>query len=91
MAKTKGTASWQGGQGGRWQKTPWSSHEDEWELFISAKPFKFFISSTTHVRKLEARANLTFGFYGMRPKFWWCTLYSSPMEEVSYLDCEYRY
>ena len=29
----------------------------EWEIFISEKLFKFFVSSTTHVRKLEARAN----------------------------------
>ena len=32
----------------------------QWELFISAKPFKFFVSSSTHVRKLEARANRKF-------------------------------
>ena len=27
---------------------------------VSAKPFKFLVSSTTHVRKLEARANRKF-------------------------------
>ena len=32
----------------------------QWELFISAKPFKFLVSPTTHVRKLEARANRKF-------------------------------
>ena len=63
----------------------------EWELFISAKPFKFFVSCTTHIHKLEAWANRKFGFYEMRPKFWWCTLYSNPMEEVSHLDYEYHY
>ena len=28
--------------------------------FISAKPFKFFVSSMTHVHKLEAHANCKF-------------------------------
>ena len=32
----------------------------EWELFISVKLFKFFISSTTHLRKLEAPTNRKF-------------------------------
>ena len=58
----------------------------EWEIFISVKLFKFFVSSTTHLRKLEARANHKFQFYEMWPKFWWCTLYSNPMEEVSYVS-----
>ena len=34
--------------------------KQKWELFISAKPFKFLVSPTTHVRKLEARANRKF-------------------------------
>ena len=32
----------------------------QWELFISAKPFKFSVSSMTHVLKLEACANHKF-------------------------------
>ena len=32
----------------------------QWELFISVKPFKFLVSPTTHVCKLEARANRKF-------------------------------
>ena len=61
-------------------------HKLEWALFIIAKPFKFFVSSTTHIRKLAARANRKLKFYGMRPELWWYSLYSKPMEEVSYVS-----
>ena len=60
----------------------------KWALFKTVKPFKFSVPSTTHIRKLEARANRKFVFYGMRPEVWWYNLYSKPMGEVSYLNYE---
>ena len=60
-------------------------------LMQKSKLFKFFRVVMPHVRKLEARANRKIIFYGMRPKLWWSSLYSKPMEEVCYLSYEHRY
>ena len=60
-------------------------------LIHNCEAIQVFVSSTTHVRKLAARANRKFRFYGMWPEFWGYSLYSKPMEEVSYLNYEYRY
>ena len=41
----------------------------QWEIFIIAKPFKFFVTSVNHICKLKACANLKFQFYGMHTNF----------------------
>ena len=41
-----------------------SDGEEEWRISKTKKPFKFSVSSTIHVRKLEARANRKFRLYG---------------------------
>ena len=64
---------------------------NKWTLFITVKQFKFSMSFMSHLRKLEARTNCKFMFYGTQPELWWCNLYSKPMGEVSYLNYEYHY